>query len=213
MRFCRTTNTGRYAYDFLEEVRRKFGFAFFSSEYATNNDFADARDQRTPMGTILPFSGLKERALIDTKMLSEARIFVTQNAHPSLETWKLLPDSSVKIVEAGIIYATHAKNGNESGGAKSAESYQKSSPEEGLNDPTDLDALFVGPEVGVPLTYASLTRLWRVGWTPHVSTPQSMRYICLLGECSKGSFSRRSSFRPILPPRFWQRLQISLWKT
>jgi hypothetical protein len=57
----------------------------------------------------------------------------------------------VKIVEAGIIYATHAKNDNESGEVKPAESYRKSSPAEDLNDPADLDVLFVGPEVGGPI--------------------------------------------------------------
>ena len=40
---------------------------------------------------------------------------------------------------------------NESGGVKSAESYQKSSPEEDLGDPADLDALFMGLEVGGPI--------------------------------------------------------------
>ena len=169
---------GRYAYDFLEEVRRKFGFAFFSSEYATNNDFVDARDQRTPMGTILPFSRLKEWALMDTKMLSEARIFVTQNPHPSLETWRLLPDGSVKIVEAGIIYATHAKNDNESGGVKSTESYQKSSPEEDLNDLADLDVLFVGPEVGGPIDLCEFNTSLK-SWmdTACIDTPKYAVYL------------------------------------
>jgi hypothetical protein len=122
---------GQYAYEFLNEIRVKYGFVFFSSEYSTYNEYRDAEKEKVPIGTILPFSRKKDWAYVDIKIIAEARVFVTQQPHPSIRTWTLLSDGSVKILKAGIIYATPVTQGDHD-----------------FDTMADLEVEFNGPEVG-----------------------------------------------------------------
>ncbi|KAI5862231.1 hypothetical protein GGS23DRAFT_597845 [Durotheca rogersii] len=141
---------GRYAYGFLEEIRGKEGFLFFSSQYASFNEFQFAQDEQRPMGTILLFSRKKEWVYMDTKFFYKAYVFVTQKPHPSVKTWTLQPDGSVRIPGAGIIYATSARPGG-SGQEVGEERGGAVDSRNSFDAVADLEVDFVGPEAGGPI--------------------------------------------------------------
>lgn len=96
---------GQYTYEFLDEIRQKYGFVFFSSSHKVTNFFFLARDQEAPVGSILPFSPRIIELVLEQKEISEAKMLASSQPHPSIKTWELLRDGSVKIVDEGIIYA------------------------------------------------------------------------------------------------------------
>ncbi|KAI0546536.1 hypothetical protein F4679DRAFT_557126 [Xylaria curta] len=86
---------GRYDYRFLQEIIDREGFVFFSSQYWKNNYFAWARRENRP---------------VDIKILNIGSAYALQVPHPSLRTWKLLRDGSVRIRKVGILYANFGKS-------------------------------------------------------------------------------------------------------
>jgi hypothetical protein len=101
---------GLYPLSFLKELKLKFGFAFFSSQINTG-EFAKVQRNKAPIGTILPF-GMKDSDFYihRHKWISPATLLSAQEGHPSIESWELLPNGGVKIVEAGILFSSPAKN-------------------------------------------------------------------------------------------------------
>jgi len=83
---------GRYPFSFVEEVRQKLKGSFFASADLVFEEVNES-------GTLLPFSD---------KSVGHRRIAVDPSHaedHPSVATWKLCPDGTVVLPEAGIMAA------------------------------------------------------------------------------------------------------------
>ena len=98
------SNFWLYEFEFVLEVRQKYGFAFFFTKYGGRNFFMDVVDSKRPFGTILPFSGT---ALPDRLMPTGDTYPITDiTGHPSVDNWTLLRDGSVKVNKVCILYQT-----------------------------------------------------------------------------------------------------------
>ncbi|KAL4982302.1 hypothetical protein BDW68DRAFT_171019 [Aspergillus falconensis] len=96
-----------YDYEFLTQVRHKYGDMFFFSMYGSRNEYFEAHKRRFPVGTILPFSIFPKQAKHESRRF--LHILPNDRAHPSTRTWTILPNGSVKITEAAIIHSTPAE--------------------------------------------------------------------------------------------------------
>lgn len=100
-----------YEYEFILEVRQKYGFIFFSSQCVSYPFFFEVLERRKPLGTILPFPARSQHRNARHTMKFIPR-YVTEwcHPHPSVDTWELLPDGSVKMSKVGILYSTPDAN-------------------------------------------------------------------------------------------------------
>ncbi|KAI1740116.1 hypothetical protein F4680DRAFT_419725 [Xylaria scruposa] len=135
----------RYDYRFLQEIIDREGFIFFSSQYGMDNDFALAKRENRPVGTILPFSGEHQWTEFDYKVLNVESLYAAQVPHPSNRTWTLLQDGSVKIQEVGILYANFGESGRD---CEIIEELKDHTLNPHLDDSdwlTDVEVILIGP--------------------------------------------------------------------
>ncbi|OQE36229.1 hypothetical protein PENCOP_c012G03380 [Penicillium coprophilum] len=93
-----------YEFEFLVEVRQKYGFVFFYTKYGGHNFFMDVVDSKKPFGTILPFTG----TFSPDRIIPAGATYPTTKftGHPSVDSWTLLRDGSVKVNKVCILYQT-----------------------------------------------------------------------------------------------------------
>lgn len=115
---------GQYTFAFIREVRHKYGFIFFRSTIETN-PFTEPQDIVGPMGTILPFSEPRRNKLPARGLFPSPLTLEREEGHPSVGSWDLLPDGSVKITEAGILWSSPAKDGDDDSSGNSAANYHR----------------------------------------------------------------------------------------
>ncbi|EFQ97283.1 hypothetical protein MGYG_00324 [Nannizzia gypsea CBS 118893] len=91
---------GQYVYEFLDEVLEKYGFIFFGFRYTAHCQLVGVLESGKPMGTILPFETADRFVSTPGKEIWHPDL--DSIPHPSVASWKLLRDGSVKIDQVGI---------------------------------------------------------------------------------------------------------------